>query len=237
MLYLAMVQETANEEKRKSKRDPTTHFFWRDTKMRTWPRAKGIYISLGMRACDVGCLRLPSALAIVFLAKPKTPLLQWSPCIQELDIEDRLQWKQHAMIFAMPQFPGEFTSFSFPPGVPAPFNMAYAILTNDKMLSWPEKIQTGVPLLPMLVRAALHRRLASRRGPTKTWHSSALLHTVVPPDIMVIVLGDWYDHWHIENDPPGQRGRLINQRPRQCRPMPELDLDSPGMKPTPHQVG
>jgi 15-cis-phytoene desaturase len=40
---------------------------------------------------------------------------------------------------------------SFPPGVPAPLNMAYAILTNHKMLTWPEKIQTGVPLLPMLI--------------------------------------------------------------------------------------
>ena len=29
--------------------------------------------------------------------------------------------------------------------------MAYAILTNDKMLTWPEKIQTGVPHLPMLI--------------------------------------------------------------------------------------
>jgi 15-cis-phytoene desaturase len=70
---------------------------------------------------------------------------------RELQIEDRLQWKQHAMIFAMRELPGEFTSFSFPPGVPAPLNMAYAILTNDKMLTWPEKLQTGVPLVPMLI--------------------------------------------------------------------------------------
>jgi 15-cis-phytoene desaturase len=32
---------------------------------------------------------------------------------RELDLEDRLQWKQHAMIFAMPQIPGEFTSFRY----------------------------------------------------------------------------------------------------------------------------
>jgi len=70
---------------------------------------------------------------------------------KELDIEDRLQWKEHTMTFAMQQIPGDFTSFSFPPNLPAPFNMAYAILTNDKMLTWPEKIQTGVPLLPMLI--------------------------------------------------------------------------------------
>ena len=70
---------------------------------------------------------------------------------KELDIEDRLQWKEHSMTFAMRDYPGEFTKFQFPEGVPAPFNMAYAILSNDKMLSWTEKLQTGVPLLPMLV--------------------------------------------------------------------------------------
>ena len=29
--------------------------------------------------------------------------------------------------------------------------MAYAILTNDRMLTWVEKLRTGLPLLPMLV--------------------------------------------------------------------------------------
>eukprot|EP00967_Tisochrysis_lutea_P117524 scaffold190106_cov31-Tisochrysis_lutea.AAC.3 len=42
----------------------------------------------------------------------------------ELGIEDRLQWKEHKMTFAMQEKPGEFTSFNFPPNVPAPFNMA-----------------------------------------------------------------------------------------------------------------
>jgi 15-cis-phytoene desaturase len=69
----------------------------------------------------------------------------------ELNIEDRLQWKEHAMTFAMKDYPGEFTKFTFPKSLPAPFNMAYAILSNDKMLSPVEKIQTGVPLVPMLL--------------------------------------------------------------------------------------
>lgn len=69
----------------------------------------------------------------------------------ELDIEDRLQWKEHAMAFAMRDFPGQFTKFYFPPFLPAPFNMGWAILSNDKMLSWTDKIRTGVPLLPMLL--------------------------------------------------------------------------------------
>lgn len=55
------------------------------------------------------------------------------------------------MTFAMRDFPGEFTKFFFPPALPAPFNMGWAILSNDKMLSWTEKIRTGVPLLPMLL--------------------------------------------------------------------------------------
>ena len=70
---------------------------------------------------------------------------------KELNIEDRLQWKKHTMCFAMQDYPGEFTEFWFPENVPAPFNMAAAILQNDKMLSWEEKIKTGVPLLPMLI--------------------------------------------------------------------------------------
>jgi len=70
----------------------------------------------------------------------------------ELDIEDRLQWKVHKMIFAMQELPGEFTTFDFIPGIPAPFNFGLAILLNQKMLTLPEKIQTAPPLLPMLIQ-------------------------------------------------------------------------------------
>ena len=70
---------------------------------------------------------------------------------KELDIEDRLQWKVHKMIFAMQQLPGEFTTFDFIPGIPAPFNFGLAILSNQKMLTLLEKIQTAPPLLPMLI--------------------------------------------------------------------------------------
>jgi 15-cis-phytoene desaturase len=71
--------------------------------------------------------------------------------IAELDIHDRLQWKIHQMIFAMQELPGEFTSFNFIPGIPAPFNFGLAILMNQKMLTLAEKIQTAPPLLPMLI--------------------------------------------------------------------------------------
>lgn len=69
----------------------------------------------------------------------------------ELDIHDRLQWKIHQMIFAMQELPGEFTTFDFIPGIPAPFNFGLAILSNQKMLTLGEKIQTAPPLLPMLI--------------------------------------------------------------------------------------
>jgi len=70
---------------------------------------------------------------------------------QELGIEDRLQWKAHRMTFAMPQLPGEFTSFDFPDGVPAPLNMAAAILGNTEMLSLLDKVRMVPGLLPMLL--------------------------------------------------------------------------------------
>lgn len=69
----------------------------------------------------------------------------------ELSIHDRLQWKIHQMIFAMQELPGEFTTFDFIPGIPAPFNFGLAILSNQKMLTFWEKLQTAPPLLPMLL--------------------------------------------------------------------------------------
>eukprot|EP00882_Tetradesmus_deserticola_P023840 GHRQ01025982.1.p2 GENE.GHRQ01025982.1~~GHRQ01025982.1.p2 ORF type:complete len:111 (-),score=35.20 GHRQ01025982.1:26-358(-) len=60
-------------------------------------------------------------------------------CLQELNIEERLQWKEHSMIFAMPDSPGEFSRFDFP-DIPAPFNGIIAILRNNQMLTWPEKV-------------------------------------------------------------------------------------------------
>lgn len=43
------------------------------------------------------------------------------------------------MIFAMPDRPGEFSRFDFP-DIPAPFNGIIAILANNQMLTWPEKV-------------------------------------------------------------------------------------------------
>lgn len=46
---------------------------------------------------------------------------------------------------------GEFTTFDFIPGIPAPFNFALAILFNQKMLTFIEKLQIVPTLLPMLI--------------------------------------------------------------------------------------
>ncbi|KAL2607866.1 hypothetical protein R1flu_026439 [Riccia fluitans] len=69
----------------------------------------------------------------------------------ELGINDRLQWKEHSMIFAMPDKPGEFSRFDFPDVLPAPFNGVWAILKNNEMLSWEEKIRFAIGLLPAIV--------------------------------------------------------------------------------------
>ncbi|GIL70058.1 hypothetical protein Vretimale_3332 [Volvox reticuliferus] len=69
---------------------------------------------------------------------------------KELNIEDRLQWKEHSMIFAMPNLPGEFSRFDFP-DIPAPWNGIIAILRNNQMLTWPEKIQFALGLLPAII--------------------------------------------------------------------------------------
>jgi 15-cis-phytoene desaturase len=68
---------------------------------------------------------------------------------KELDIEDRLQWKEHSMIFNQPETPGTYSRFDFP-DIPAPFNGLVAILRNNDMLTWPEKIRFGLGLLPAI---------------------------------------------------------------------------------------
>jgi len=70
---------------------------------------------------------------------------------KELDIEDRLQWKQHSMIFNQPEAPGTYSRFDFP-NIPAPFNGLVAILRNNDMLTWGEKISFGLGLIPAILQ-------------------------------------------------------------------------------------
>eukprot|EP00249_Psilotum_nudum_P014381 c24794_g1_i1 orf=233-1945(+) len=69
----------------------------------------------------------------------------------ELGINDRLQWKEHSMIFAMPNKPGEFSRFDFPETLPAPLNGIWAILKNNEMLTWQEKVKFAIGLLPAIL--------------------------------------------------------------------------------------
>ncbi|MEB3304918.1 MAG: 15-cis-phytoene desaturase [Cyanobacteriota bacterium] len=69
----------------------------------------------------------------------------------ELDIEDRLQWKSHSMIFNQQEVPGTYSRFDFP-DLPAPINGVAAILSNNDMLTWPEKIAFGLGLVPAMLR-------------------------------------------------------------------------------------
>jgi 15-cis-phytoene desaturase len=69
----------------------------------------------------------------------------------ELDIEDRLQWKSHSMIFNQRDVPGTYSRFDFP-DLPAPINGMAAILSNNDMLTWPEKIAFGLGLVPAMLR-------------------------------------------------------------------------------------
>ena len=70
---------------------------------------------------------------------------------KELDIEERLQWKSHSMIFNQKDVPGTYSRFDFP-DLPAPINGVAAILSNNDMLSWPEKISFGFGLVPAMLR-------------------------------------------------------------------------------------
>ncbi len=76
---------------------------------------------------------------------------------RELGIEDRLQWKSHSMIFAMPGRQTSdgfqrFSRFEFPQFLPAPFNGIAAIVMNNEMLTWPEKVKFAIGLLPLIVK-------------------------------------------------------------------------------------
>ncbi|MEH2415512.1 15-cis-phytoene desaturase [Nostoc sp.] len=71
--------------------------------------------------------------------------------LKELDIEDRLQWKEHTLIFNQPDKPGTLSRFDVP-DIPSPFNVIASILRNKDMLTWEQKIRFAIGLLPAVVR-------------------------------------------------------------------------------------
>jgi 15-cis-phytoene desaturase len=70
---------------------------------------------------------------------------------KELGIEDRLQWKEHALIFNQPEKPGTYSYFKVP-DIPAPFHVLTSILRNNDMLSWEQKFRFALGLWPGVVR-------------------------------------------------------------------------------------
>ena len=71
--------------------------------------------------------------------------------LKELGIEDRLQWKEHTLIFNQPDKPGTLSRFDVP-DIPSPFNVIASILRNKDMLTWEQKIRFAIGLLPAVVR-------------------------------------------------------------------------------------
>ncbi|PKU80286.1 Phytoene dehydrogenase, chloroplastic/chromoplastic [Dendrobium catenatum] len=147
-------------------------------KIAAWKDKDGDYYETGLHIfCytvsnyKISFLHAPTAELVVFPSfackivafETKTKifiLLLWNvvgayPNIQnlfgELGINDRLQWKEHSMIFAMPNKPGEFSRFDFPEYLPAPFNGIWAILKNNEMLTWSEKVKFAIGLLPAMI--------------------------------------------------------------------------------------
>jgi 15-cis-phytoene desaturase len=70
---------------------------------------------------------------------------------KELGIEDRLQWKQHTLLFNQPEKPGTLSRFDVP-DIPAPLNVIVSIIRNNDMLTWEQKIRFAIGLLPAIVR-------------------------------------------------------------------------------------
>jgi len=69
----------------------------------------------------------------------------------ELGIADRLQWKEHTLIFNQPEKPGTLSRFDVP-DIPAPFNVIASIMNNNDMLTWEQKIRFAIGLLPAVIR-------------------------------------------------------------------------------------
>jgi 15-cis-phytoene desaturase len=71
--------------------------------------------------------------------------------MKELGIEDRLQWKEHALIFNQPEKPGTYSYFSVP-DIIAPLNVIMSILRNNDMLTWEQKLRFAAGLWPGVLR-------------------------------------------------------------------------------------
>jgi 15-cis-phytoene desaturase len=167
----------------------------------------------------------------------------------ELAIEDRLQWKEHAMIFNQKDVPGTYSRFDFP-ALPAPFNGVAAILGNNDMLTWPEKIAFGFGLVPAMLRGQAYveecdniswsewlrlHNIPERVNEEVFIAMSKALNFIDPDEISSTVILTALNRFLQESD--GSRMAFLDGNPpeRLCEPMVkhiqahggEVHLDSP----------
>jgi len=103
----------------------------------------------------------------------------------QLGISDRLQWKPHQMLFAKPGRPTrEFAVFDFPAILPAPLNAGFAILKCTDMLTWSEKIQLGIGLIPAYLQGQSY--VEAQEGVTvKEWMDARGIPQSVTDEIFI----------------------------------------------------
>jgi 15-cis-phytoene desaturase len=151
----------------------------------------------------------------------------------ELGIEDRLQWKSHSMIFNRQEVPGTYSRFDFP-DLPAPLNGVAAILGNNDMLTWPEKVAFGLGLVPAMLRGqqyvedcdryswsewlSLHR-IPERVNDEVFMAMSKALNFINPDEISSTVVLTALNRFLQEKN--GSRMAFLDGNPpeRLCRPM------------------
>ncbi|MEB3322681.1 MAG: 15-cis-phytoene desaturase, partial [Synechococcaceae cyanobacterium] len=79
----------------------------------------------------------------------------------------------HSMIFNQRDVPGTYSRFEFP-DLPAPLNGVAAILGNNDMLTWPEKISFGLGLIPAMLRGQEYVEACDRYS----WTEWLQLHNI-----------------------------------------------------------
>tara|TARA_B100000700_G_C15029302_1_gene849710 strand:- start:1663 stop:2805 length:1143 start_codon:yes stop_codon:yes gene_type:complete len=77
------------------------------------------------------------------------------------------------MIFNQPNEPGTYSRFDFP-DLPAPINGVAAIINNNDMLTWKEKILFGIGLLPAMLRGQNY----VEKCDDKSWSDWLKMHNI-----------------------------------------------------------
>ncbi len=161
---------------------------------------------------------------------------------KELGIEERLQWKQHTMIFNQPDKPGTYSRFDFP-NVAAPWNGLAAIARNNDMLSWPEKVRLGVGLLPAMIKGQDYAEEMDKYSWTEWCNqhgipknvtnqlflaASKSLNFINPEEITATVMFSAF--YHFMQEQHGSRVAFLDGAPpeRLCQPIVDYIIERGG---------